>query len=389
MKIGKYIFIAIIVILFFFTGKVSTFAAVFSDIDSNYRAYTEISYLEDNDIIKGKGDGTFDPNGYLKRSEAAAMLGRALGLDGRQTNTAFRDVSKGSFASGYIQSAFEQEIINGTGNGKFSPNDTVTRGQMAIMIDNAYSLEPTSNDYFLDKPLGGSSFDSINRVAASGISNGIDGWMFEPHGLLTRADFAVFLARAIEPSFRVSAVPINSNIIVIDAGHGGHDNGANGFGLLEKDINLKTALKVEEKLHDAGFKVVMTRSTDEFLELSERVDVAYEANGDAFVSIHSNAFDGSAKGTETYYYSSSVRKESQKLATAIQERMMEMLDMIDRGVKGANFHVLRENLRMPSALVELGFIDNRSDSTKLSSSAWRDKASTAISLGIIDYFKQK
>ena len=120
--------------------------------------------------------------------------------------------------------------------------------------------------------------------------------------------------------------------IVIDAGHGGRDPGAEGNGLQEKDINLDIAKKVQKLLEEAGYKVIMTRTTDTFLELKERSSLANNSNADLFVSIHTNA--GGGQGIETYWYSKGPEAQKSKiLAEYIQNGMIKETKAINRGVK--------------------------------------------------------
>ena len=114
------------------------------------------------------------------------------------------------------------------------------------------------------------------------------------------------------------------------------------------------------------------------------------AKADAFVSIHGNKFSKeSAKGTETYYSTASIRADqSKELATFIQNRLYPALGTDNRGVKKANFQVIYKN-PLPAALVELGFMSNKEDASKLSSNYYRDKAAEAIALGIQDYYEWK
>ena len=134
----------------------------------------------------------------------------------------------------------------------------------------------------------------------------------------------------------------------------------------------------------------MTRRTDIYPTLGQRVDIAVNAKADAFVSIHGNKFSReSANGTETYYSTASIRADNSKqLATFIQERLYPALGTYDRGVRTANFQVIYKN-PLPAALVELGFISNKDDASKLSSNYYRDKAAEAIALGIQDYYEWK
>jgi N-acetylmuramoyl-L-alanine amidase len=435
-------------------------------------------YLAQGKIVSGN-KGYYQPGREVTRAEAAAMLGRALGLDGSKKTTPFKDVSKSSFASGYIQSAANKGIIAGFANGTFRPEKSVTRGEMALFISRAFG-------YGSKLTMEGAASVLMERGIAQGMANG----NFAVDRVISRADYAVFLARAINYKLRISpevtttellsikadrglnvrtgpstaysikgslmngtnvseayrvggwvyvkssaiegfvssyyvakagpetggskpneeeenstgnekpnenhlpdgdAASLSSQVIVIDAGHGGSDNGADGFGLFEKNVNLDTALKVKALLAKTPFKIVMTREGDTYPTLSERVQIAKKANGNAFISIHSNAFNGSASGIETYFYSASYNphvSDSKMLATAIQNRLLAIGETKNRGVKAGNLHVLREN-NMPATLVELGFIDHASDNAKLKSDAWRQSAAQAIYWGLLDYYKQK
>jgi N-acetylmuramoyl-L-alanine amidase len=433
-------------------------AAEFSDVSDTFRAKEEIDYLVSRGIISGYSDGTFRPGQGVNRAETAVMIGKALGLNGTKRSTDFSDVGSSSFASGYIQSALEEGIITGYGDGTFRPGKTVTRSEMAIFLARAFKLTNTSDTlYFNDVHPSSAAYTSINKVTTAGISTGYTDGTFRPSAITNRADFSVFLARSLNTEFRVDnakrviaeeivnanglnvrtgpgtsyaskgkvnlgyrvsvykytgdwalinykglegyvhqayinppVVDLNKKIIVVDAGHGGSDSGAVGNGLYEKNINLDTSLRLEKRLKLAGVNVVMTRRTDVFIELSNRVKIARDNNGEMFVSIHVNS--GGGHGTETYYYGSSTEpgsaysSKSKKLAELIQKRMVSMLGTTDRGIKEGDFHVLREN-GMTSTLVELGFIDNSSDANKLGSAAWRENASKAIYLGILDFYK--
>lgn len=169
--------------------------------------------------------------------------------------------------------------------------------------------------------------------------------------------------------------------VFLDAGHGGKDPGALGNGLKEKDINLSVTLKVGSILQEHGVTVDYSRTTDVFLELSERAAKANSFGADVFVSVHCNAFDDpSAKGVETYSYPGS--SSGQNLARAIQDSIIESgAYTVDRGIKTANFAVLRETT-MPAALVELAFITNSQDADILINR--QDDLAVAVSRGILN-----
>ena len=145
-------------------------------------------------------------------------------------------------------------------------------------------------------------------------------------------------------------------MICIDAGHGGNDPGATNKGLKEKDIVLDISKKIRDILKYWGYETMLTRNTDEFIELGKRADIANELNAELFVSVHINAASTSnADGIETYHYPGSV--SGIDLAEVIQDNLIKNTTESNRGVKEAEFVVLEET-KMPAVLVELDFITN-------------------------------
>ncbi len=172
-------------------------------------------------------------------------------------------------------------------------------------------------------------------------------------------------------------------LVTIDPGHGGKDPGAIGIGgLREVDVVLPISLEMTEMLNQNGVQVQLTRNADYFVTLAGRTQLANRVGSDLFVSIHANAAPGGragANGVETFYYSS-----GRTLAAAIQNSIMERFDMNNRGVKQARFYVLRTS-RMPSALVEVGFVTGDEDSRVLANTACRTEMAKAIAVGILRY----
>lgn len=180
---------------------------------------------------------------------------------------------------------------------------------------------------------------------------------------------------------------LRGKIIVVDPGHGGNDSGTIGttYGTWEKTLNLSTALHLKRELEQRGATVVMTRATDEERpSLNERVAIAEQSGGDAFVSIHYNAAsNASASGMLTFYYSGTKDKP---LAAAIERRLAEgELGLASGGVSFGNFHVMREN-SLPAVLLELGFLTNPLDEELARTDEYQLKAAQAIALGLADYF---
>lgn len=173
--------------------------------------------------------------------------------------------------------------------------------------------------------------------------------------------------------------------VFIDAGHGGTDPGALGYGYRESDLNLQVAKKVESKLKSKGIDVKMSRSSDIFYSLSERAEMANDYGADAFVSIHQNSAEAkSANGIETYF--NRKKEEDRPLSNDIQKQVISQTGANNRGVKNAEFTVLVKS-KMISALVECGFITNELEVKKLSDSSYQDKLATGIANGIEEYLK--
>jgi N-acetylmuramoyl-L-alanine amidase len=174
---------------------------------------------------------------------------------------------------------------------------------------------------------------------------------------------------------------LRAGTVVLDPGHGGYDpGGVPGQRYSEKAAALDIALRVRAGLIARGHRVVMTRASDVFVGLSDRVSISKRTSGSpVFVSIHLNsAPNKDATGVETYYYSS----KSTRLARAIHQQVLGAAGSPDRGVRRARFYVLRYNTR-PSVLLELGFLTNATEGARISrSSKHRQKLADAVVSGI-------
>ena len=190
--------------LILLASTVNVFASSFPDVSKDSRFYDEIMYLANNEIISGFPSGEFRPADKVTRAAAAIMIGRALGYDGEQRETSFPDVPKSSKASGYIQQAYENNIISGYPNGEFRPDSYVTRGEMAIFIARAYSLSEEEVVPFSDVSVNMSAFSSIRKIIAFGVTTGYEDGTFRPGQHITREQFSAFLARAESDQFRLA-----------------------------------------------------------------------------------------------------------------------------------------------------------------------------------------
>jgi len=170
--------------------------------------------------------------------------------------------------------------------------------------------------------------------------------------------------------------------IVVDAGHGGKDNGAyRKFGGAEKIATLDVAKRLERKLRESQLKIVMTRSTDVFIPLEERVAIENAQKNSIFVSIHFN--DSRRRGIhgfETYYHSAN----SIDLAHRIQSKLLTIPRSANRGVHSANFRVLRL-AKYPAVLVECGFLSNQLEGGEARDAEYREALADRIAEAIVEH----
>ena len=177
----------------------------------------------------------------------------------------------------------------------------------------------------------------------------------------------------------VLAAAFSFTTVVIDAGHGGKDGGAVWNGLLERELTLDVARRLDGALRAKGLRTVMTRKGDSTVELSDRAAIANRTRSSVFVSIHFNACrDRAAAGIETHYRSARGRG----LAGFIQRALDRNVTGANRGLGYADYKVLRET-RMSAVLVECGFISNKKEATLCASPAHRQKLAEAIAAGLL------
>ncbi|GEM_PF-549857 len=205
---------------------------------------------------------------------------------------------------------------------------------------------------------------------------------------LVRAFLGVFTVALTSCATSPSGPPGTKNTsktfttVVVDAGHGGKDNGAfRRYGGAEKLATLDVAKRIERKLRESQLRTVMTRSSDVFISLDERVAMENREKNAIFVSIHFN--DSSRRaihGFETYYHS----PMSRDLAVRIQEKLLTIHNSSNRGVRTANFRVLRY-AKYPAVLVECGFLSNRREGGEARDSEYRDTLADKIAEAIVEY----
>lgn len=175
-----------------------------------------------------------------------------------------------------------------------------------------------------------------------------------------------------------------SKKVVIDAGHGGTDCGAIRDDVNEKDITLDVSKQVRDMLVKKGYIVQMTRDTDEYVSLQDRVSISENFNTDIFVSIHVNSSTGTeANGIETHYYN----QNSLFLAQTVHAALASEINAKNRGLFKSKFYVINHTTS-PAILIEIGFLSNTEERLQLMSADRRKKTAKAIVEGVENYFKQ-
>ncbi|MFL6557790.1 MAG: N-acetylmuramoyl-L-alanine amidase, partial [Bacillus sp. (in: firmicutes)] len=178
---------------------------------------------------------------------------------------------------------------------------------------------------------------------------------------------------------------LKNKTIVLDPGHGGTDKGATGAsGTYEKDLTLRTAELLSDKLTAAGANVYLTRKNDSYLQLASRVNMAHNYNADAFISIHYDSnVNHSIHGMTGFYYHS----YQQALAESILASTIGQTKLNSRGVRFGDFHVIRENSQK-AVLMELGYLSNPEEEMTIKSGGFQENAASGIFDGLARYFKK-
>ncbi|NGZ77289.1 N-acetylmuramoyl-L-alanine amidase [Saccharibacillus alkalitolerans] len=318
---------------------------------------------------------------YLKRqdgSAASAVVTTSSSAPGRSSKTASSAPSGGG-------------AVSTGGNALVTANSVIIRGGPGRNHELLGSANRNDAVTVLDKQ------DGWARIQTS---YGAYGWISTKYlqggGQATvkaavQQQKAVHVSTAAAQSPKASTSSIQSGslqgkLIVLDPGHGGNDPGTIGttYGLVEQELNLKTALYVRDYLVSRGARVEMTRTDNgQRPSLAARAQLAPSLGADAFVSIHYNsALNGSANGTLVCFYSES---KDLGLARAIEAPLKGGTGIRNNGLAFGNFKVIREN-SVPAVLLEMGFLSNAADEATISSSDYQRSAAKAIADGLQLYF---
>lgn len=179
-------------------------------------------------------------------------------------------------------------------------------------------------------------------------------------------------------------------VLVIDPGHGGEDPGKVGVNeVLEKDLNLTIAKKVQNLLKDTDIKIVMTREDDDVptakkKDLEQRIDLINKTDPDLVVCIHQNSYTSpSIKGAQVFYYTPS--KEGKEAASIVQEELRELDPTNKRAIKANDTYYMLKYSKPTTIIVECGFLTNPEEAEKLTKEEYQDELAFAICEGIIKW----
>lgn len=225
-------------------------------------------------------------------------------------------------------------------------------------------------------------------------------WIF---GLILLIYLIRYPLQPLNSMWKTWSLPLTGKKIVLDAGHGGPDGGAEGRdGTKEKDITLQVVKQLRDYLQQAGALVYLTRETDEDLadsnlkglsrrksqDIRRRLAMIHDKNADFFLTIHLNAMpSGKWRGAQTFYYPK--YEESGHLAKMIQEEIIQNLQNTNRQVLTINSVYLLKEAEIPGALVEIGFLSNEDERELLKQEEYQLQMANSIYEGILRFVTEE
>jgi N-acetylmuramoyl-L-alanine amidase len=381
-------------------SELNVAAPSFRDVPTSHWASGWVERAYQLGYFSGKDNGSFDPEGLLTRAQMSKVLAFAFDMNiqaAEEKEMAFTDVTNSYWAASYINTLYYTGISNGSGD-QFNPNNDITRAQFSAF------LSRTLNEEFRLPLLGNpiakakATVNDLNVRSAPTTKGAVLGQLhagdvvpvYEINKYWTKISFngkEAYVHKTYLKIVNLDKNPLKDRLIVIDAGHGDGDPGAINGNVQEKNITLSVSKLVKQKLENSGAKIIMTRQSDTYPTLEDRVRIAENSYAELFVSIHVNAATAAAKGAETFYNTShnDNSAESYDLALEIQKQIIQLTDMYDRGVKDGPWFVIKEQ-EIPAVLVELGFISNYGDLLKLTSAQYQNLYAEAIYRGIKNYY---
>lgn len=358
---------------------------------SNQRAWVNSQFVDMKDKQAQQGNnsktqngmiGTVTANGLHIRKDASLNANIVGTVNKGQTFTILAEVNNwaeieyASGKNGWISSWYLEKSVSQNTSGQAVKESTVTILQNGTNLRKSPSLQAD----VIKRANEGEQFE-VSKIEnewykvklANGDPAYVAGWIVSISGSAPKIE-----KQGVEGYLK-------NKTIVLDPGHGGEDTGTTGAsGSLEKNLTLRTASLVYDKLKSAGANVILTRNSDEYISLPSRVSTARFQQADAFVSLHYDSnLDRSVRGETGYYYYYSQKQ----LAEYVYSATNGQTGLKNRGVRYGDFHVIRENPQK-ATLIELGYLSNPDEEMILNSKQFQENAATGIYNGLARYFKE-
>lgn len=235
-------------------------------------------------------------------------------------------------------------------------------------------LELEGNNVSVDELMhAGSSYMTITLAKGLGTAGGATSQSFGALPVTPVPEGPIIVPRAPQET-----------VVVLDAGHGGSDPGAQRGDVNEADVTMAIINKLKKVLEGKGARIVMTRSDNTFVSLEERVRITNQVNPNLFLSVHINSLQSTSdiRGIETYYQT----EQSRPLAARVHESLVTGLGAPDRSVRKARFYVINHT-PVPAILAEVGYITNKTERDRLISSDYQIKIANALARGVMLYLQ--
>lgn len=284
---------------------------------------------------------------------------------------------------------------NSARNALVSLRDAATQWDLDVVrVSERSALVRNSNNLvMLRKAPHGNVIVNKQRLRSDEIV-GRNGQLYLPRDLVRRVDELLRDTPPPPPRQVASSIPLIASrhlsgvTIMLDAGHGGSDPGApNRHGPVEKTITLDTAQRVKRTLESWGARVIMTRTGDSYPTLNQRIASSDRADPNLFVSLHADSAKNTSAHGFTVYVARKSSSASRKAAQNL-ERSLKASGISSRGVRKANFRVIADT-DDPAVLVEMGYLTNPSEASRLSQPAYRQKLAEAIARGVSATFESR
>lgn len=405
-------FLSVLIILVFLVNNNVYAASTFNvKIDGKKATVKQVDVKIDSKALKSD----FNPyvvNGrtFVPIREITESLGATVEWDNKVKSATIKLNDK------EVKLKIDSNVIYTNGEKSVLENDSIPKfavysnpkNETKTMVPLRFLSEAFGFNVSWDSKANLASIKTVEEVKASPISSSIGNTNSyvsnvekqEANNLSKSSNEEVFSAAGLDVSTEETkrTVKVTDKIttegplnIVIDPGHGGKDNGATAVdGTFEKELNLKVATRLYDRLVSSGYNVTMTRSSDEYIKLLDRASESNNSDAEIFLSIHFNSSDNkAARGIEVLYASEdsvNIKTVKQKtLASELLESLIKETGMTNRGVKNRPDLVVLNKTKNVSAMAELGFISNESDFKLIDTDEYIDKFVNGLYNGLVNY----